>query len=41
MKLGAAVMSARNSDDKTLDRVREILDKARKEIYSILASDDT
>ena len=41
MKLGAAVMSVRNSDDKTLDRVREILDKARKEIYAILASDET
>ncbi|HEV3086742.1 MAG TPA: PadR family transcriptional regulator [Candidatus Cybelea sp.] len=39
-KLGAAVMSVRDSDDKTLDRVRTILDKARKEIYAILASDE-
>ncbi len=40
MKLGSAVMSVRNSEDKTLDRVREILDKARKDIYAILASDE-
>jgi hypothetical protein len=33
-------MSVRDSDDKTLDRVRTILDKARKEIYAILASDE-
>ncbi len=41
MKLGAAVMSVRGSDDKMIDRVREILDKARKEIYAILASDES
>lgn len=40
MKLGAAVMSARGSDDATVDKVREILDKARKDVYGILASDD-
>jgi DNA-binding PadR family transcriptional regulator len=40
VKLGAAVLSARDSDEKTLDRVRAILDKARKEIYGILASDE-
>jgi DNA-binding PadR family transcriptional regulator len=40
MKLGAAVMSARGSDDATLLKVREVLDKARREIYGILASDD-
>jgi DNA-binding PadR family transcriptional regulator len=41
LKLGAAVLSARDSDEKTLDRVREILDKARKDIYGILASDES
>jgi DNA-binding PadR family transcriptional regulator len=41
MKLGAAVMNVRGSDDKTIDRVREVLDKARKEIYTILASDES
>jgi DNA-binding PadR family transcriptional regulator len=41
IKLGAAVLSARDSDEKTLDRVREILDKARKEIYGILASEES
>jgi DNA-binding PadR family transcriptional regulator len=40
VKLAKAVMSTRGNDDKTLDRVREILDKARKEIYAILASDE-
>jgi DNA-binding PadR family transcriptional regulator len=40
MKLGAAVMSARGSDPATLERIREILDRARREIYTILASDD-
>jgi DNA-binding PadR family transcriptional regulator len=40
VKLGAAVMNVRGSDDKAIDRVREILDKARKEIYGILASDE-
>ena len=40
-KLGAAVMNVRSSDDKTIERVREVLDKARKEIYTILASDES
>lgn len=40
MKLGAAVISVRGSDEKTFDRVRAALDKARKEIYGILASDE-
>ena len=39
MKLGAAVMGARGSDEATLDRIREILDRARREVYAILASD--
>jgi DNA-binding PadR family transcriptional regulator len=39
MKLATAVMGVRGSDDATLDRVREILDRTRKEIYAILASD--
>jgi DNA-binding PadR family transcriptional regulator len=41
MKLGAAVMSARGSDHATLERIREILDRARREVYTLLASDDT
>ena len=40
-KLGAAVMNVHSSDDKTIERVREVLDKARKEIYTILASDES
>lgn len=40
MKLGAAVMGVRGSDDATLERVGAILDRARKEIYAILASDE-
>ena len=40
MKLGAAVMSARGSDDATLAKIREILDKARRDVYHILASDE-
>ncbi len=40
MKLGAAVMGARGSDEATLERIREILDRARREIYAILASDE-
>lgn len=39
MKLGAAVMSARGSNDATLDKIRDVLDRARKEIYAVLASD--
>jgi DNA-binding PadR family transcriptional regulator len=41
MKLSAAVLSARGSDDPTVDRIREILDRARKEVYTILASDES
>jgi DNA-binding PadR family transcriptional regulator len=41
IKLGAAVMGIRGSDDATLDRVRAILDRARKEIYGILATDES
>jgi len=41
MKLGAAVLNARGHDDATVDKIREILDKARKEIYTILASDES
>ncbi len=40
MKLGAAVMSARGSDEATLERIRAILDRARREVYAILASDE-
>ena len=40
MKLGAAVVGSRGSDDATIDKIREILDRARKEIYAILASDE-
>lgn len=40
IKLAAAVMSLRGSDEATLDRVRTILDRARKEIYGILATDE-
>jgi len=40
MKLATAVMGVRGSDDTALERVREILDRARKEIYAILASDE-
>ncbi len=38
LKLGAAVMSARDSDAAVLERIAEILDRARKEIYALLAS---
>jgi DNA-binding PadR family transcriptional regulator len=41
MKLGAAVMqAARAGDDATHERIRTILDTARKEIYAILAESD-
>ena len=40
MKLGAALFGARGSDDATLTKIREIIDRARREIYAILASDD-
>jgi DNA-binding PadR family transcriptional regulator len=40
-KLGAAVMSARGANGDTLDKIRAIVDRARKEVYAILAADDT
>lgn len=41
MKLGGAVMQvARGSDAAAQAKVREILDRARKEIYAILAESD-
>jgi DNA-binding PadR family transcriptional regulator len=41
MKLGAAVMqAARNTDAPAQERVRAILDGARKEIYKILAESE-
>jgi DNA-binding PadR family transcriptional regulator len=41
MKLGAAVFqAARAGDAATQNRVREILDRARREIYSILADSE-
>jgi DNA-binding PadR family transcriptional regulator len=40
MKFIAAVWNARHTDDATLEKVREIVDKARKDVYTILASDD-
>ncbi len=41
MKLMAAMMSARASDDATLDKICVIIDRARREIHSILATDET
>ena len=41
MKLGAAVMQvARASDEPTQERVRQILDAARRDVYKILAESD-
>ena len=40
MKFIAAVWNARHTDDATLEKVREIVDKARKDVYTILASDE-
>ena len=41
MKLGAAVMQAgRASESESQQKVREILDRARKEIYTILAESE-
>ena len=36
-KLGAAVVGARGTDEATIKQVTEILNKARKDIYSVLA----
>ncbi|HTW85627.1 MAG TPA: PadR family transcriptional regulator [Candidatus Sulfotelmatobacter sp.] len=40
IKLAGAVMSARGADESTLEKVRTILDRARKEIYGLLAEDE-
>lgn len=40
VKLGAAVIGARGADDATHDKIRAVLEKARKEVYAILASDE-
>ena len=40
IKLGAAVLSARGSSDATIDKIRDVVDKARKEIYGLLAADE-
>src|SRR5579875_915432 len=37
-KLFAAIAGARGSDDATLGKIRAVLDRARKEVYAILAS---
>ena len=36
-KLGAAVFGARGTDEATMKRVAEILNQARKDVYSVLA----
>jgi DNA-binding PadR family transcriptional regulator len=41
IKLSAAVLNARGHDENTVEKIREILDKARKEIYTVLASDES
>ena len=41
MKLMAAMMSARASDDVTLDKICAIIDRARREIHAVLATDET
>jgi hypothetical protein len=40
IKLAAAVMGARGADEPTLEKVRAILDQARKDIYALLATDE-
>jgi DNA-binding PadR family transcriptional regulator len=40
VKLAGAVMNVRRSDDATLEKARTILDRARKEIYALLAAED-
>jgi DNA-binding PadR family transcriptional regulator len=39
-KLGIAVQGARGSDDATMERIRAILERARREVYAVLASDE-
>jgi DNA-binding PadR family transcriptional regulator len=41
MKLGAALVGARDSDEATLVKIRGIVDRARREVYAILAADET
>jgi len=41
MKLGAAVLNARGSDEATMTKIRDVLDKARKDVYAILAADES
>jgi DNA-binding PadR family transcriptional regulator len=41
MKLMAAIFSARSSDDATLDKIREIVDRARRDVYAVLAADES
>ncbi len=41
VKLASAVMNARGSDDATLGKIRAVVDRARKEVYAILASDES
>lgn len=36
-KLATAVRGARGTDEQTMKRIAEVLDKARKEVYSVLA----
>lgn len=39
-KLATAVLNARGCSDETLERVREVLKEARKEIYQIMGDDE-
>ena len=40
MKLGSAAMDGvRDGDEETVKRISEIINKARKDVYSILAED--
>ncbi len=41
VKLAAAMLNARGSDEQSVDKIREVLNKARKDIYAILASDES
>ena len=41
MKLGAALVGARDSNEETLVKICEIVDRARREIYAVLAADET
>jgi DNA-binding PadR family transcriptional regulator len=39
-KLASAVLNARGSSDETLEKIRDVLKNARKEIYDILGDDE-